>query len=128
MHDRRRNVVYRLKESHKTVKLFYFVNFVKTGAKKATDQTYGNIAMNYSKNSCNTYQRQHGQRVANVCDTAQNTCTEKYCAYCNGTHKLGNCKRLIARPRNDRITYLKSKGNCFDSMLNMWTTTSNYFS
>ncbi|CAC5406217.1 unnamed protein product [Mytilus coruscus] len=61
MHDRWRNVVYRLKELHKTVKFIDFVNFVKTEAKKATDPTYGNIAMNYS-NSRSTNQRQHGQR------------------------------------------------------------------
>ncbi|CAG2245378.1 unnamed protein product [Mytilus edulis] len=114
MYDRWRNVVYRLNESHITVKFIDFVNFVKSEAKKATDPTYGNIAMNYS-NSRNTNQRQHGQRVSNFCDTAKNTSNEIHCAYCNGTHELGDCKRLIARPREDRITYLKGSSITFCS-------------
>ncbi|CAC5362243.1 unnamed protein product [Mytilus coruscus] len=112
MYDRWRNVVYRVKELHRTVTFNDFVKFVKTDAKKATDPTYGSIAMNYS-NSRSTNQRQHGQRVSNVCDAAKNTSTEIHCSYCNGAHELDNCKRLIARPREDRITYLKSKGHCF---------------
>ncbi|CAG2221766.1 unnamed protein product [Mytilus edulis] len=65
MHDRWRNVVFRVKDSHRTVKFNDFVNFVKAEAKKATDPTYGNIAMNYSNSRSTNQQRQHGQKVSN---------------------------------------------------------------
>ncbi|VDI11858.1 Hypothetical predicted protein [Mytilus galloprovincialis] len=113
MHDRWRNVVFRVKDSHRTVKFNDFVNFVKAEAKKATDPTYGNIAMNYSNSRNTNQQRQHGQKVSNVCDVAKNAHTEMRCSYCEGTHALDKCKRLTARPREDRIAYLKSKGYCF---------------
>lgn len=61
MQDRWSNVVYRVKELHKRVKFNDFVNFVKTAAKRATDPTFGNIAINYS-NYRSTNQRPHGQR------------------------------------------------------------------
>ncbi|VDI27101.1 Hypothetical predicted protein [Mytilus galloprovincialis] len=107
------NVVFRVKGSHRTVKFNDFVNFVKAEAKKATDPTYGNIAMNYSNSRSTNQQRQHGQKVSNVCDVAKNAHTEMRCSYCEGTHALDKCKRLTACPREDRIAYLKSKGYCF---------------
>ncbi|CAG2219263.1 unnamed protein product [Mytilus edulis] len=113
MHDRWRNVVFRVR-FHRTVKFNEFVNFCKSRSQeKATHPTYGNIAMNYSNSRSTNQQRQHGQKVSNVCDVAKNAHTEMRCSYCEGTHALDKCKRLTARPREDRIAYLKSKGYCF---------------
>jgi hypothetical protein len=46
MDDRWINVVFRIKDSQKTVKFKDIVDFVKAEAKKANDPTYGKSAMN----------------------------------------------------------------------------------
>jgi hypothetical protein len=54
LHDRWINVVFRIKDSQKTVKFKDIVDFVKAEAKKANDPTYGKSAMNYSRNKSNS--------------------------------------------------------------------------
>lgn len=49
LHDRWRNVVFRIKESQKAVKFNDVVDLVKTEVKKANDTTYAKSAMNYSQ-------------------------------------------------------------------------------
>ncbi|CAG2252827.1 unnamed protein product [Mytilus edulis] len=86
MHDRWRNVVFRVKDSHRTVKFNDFVNFVKAEAKKATDPTYGNIAMNYSNSRSTNQQRQHGQKVSNKRHMS-NKCNRRLkCSICARLH------------------------------------------
>ena len=118
LHDRWRNVVFRIKESQKAVKFNDVVDLVKTEAKKANDTTYAKSAMNYSQRDQKPQdmnQRRDHRRsgVANAaCEVTKTTQPVSKCSYCEtDTHTIDNCKRMIALSRDNRIAYLKGTGH-----------------
>jgi hypothetical protein len=122
LHDRWRNVVFRIKDSQKTVKFKDFVDFVKAEAKKANDPTYGKSAMNYSQRDqkpqdMNQRREQRKSGVAHAACEVQVPriyLPESKCSYCEtDTHTLDNCKRMMTLSRDNRIVYLKGKGHCY---------------
>lgn len=124
LHDRWRNVVFRIKDSQKTVKFKDFVDFVKAEAKKANDPTYGKSAMNYSQRDqkpqdMNQRRQQRKSGTAHAACEVQVPRTYMYlpeskCSYCEtDTHTLDNCKRMMTLSRDNRIVYLKGKGHCY---------------
>ena len=124
LHDRWRNVVMRIKASHRSVKFKDFVDFVKAEAKKVTDPTYGHSALKEipvtTHDKLGKQYRQGSHRSASNVSNAvvgahkvkpQNTLK---CTFCDSdTHSLDICRRILSLKRDDRIAHLKSKGLCF---------------
>ena len=88
LHERWRNVVFRIKDSQKTVKFKDFVGFVKAEAKKANDPTYGKSAMNYSQRDQQPQDmnQRREQRKSSVdhaaCEIPRTYLPESKCSYC----------------------------------------------
>ena len=131
--ERWRSVVLQRRQQNGIVLFQDLVNFVKTEAKKANDPLYGKEAMRHedkvqqsakkasfaSKGKpkatflTDIYQEKSSAKDDSVV-LSNPSSQQKICVYCGGTsHSIDSCYKLQAKPHEDRLSFLRSKGLCF---------------
>ncbi|XP_033758237.1 uncharacterized protein LOC117340586 [Pecten maximus] len=123
LHDKWRNQVYKYKEAKRKVRFQDFMKFVKAEAKKVNDPTYGSNATGTSRPKTQTKIARSSNAVPEIVtdsipkstsDTVPPPAPNYRCFFCDSTsHSLDTCKKITAKPMNERVNFIKEKGLCF---------------